>query len=247
MRRRNFLCRICLTEFYWTWSIRNISATQEKKRPLTAGRMFRNYGGWPYEFSDAGMSAFLENLALVSDQDTVPDNAESPTLLTLHAAKGLEFDQVFIIGLDDGTLPHSRSFDDDEEMAEERRLFYVGITRARNMLYLVRAQRRSIYGRYEPQMPSRFLNDVPADLVIEEPSSGYSSFGYGDQRRRQKSQWSNQKEESYFDEWDDFVEESSPRDVYTWERIKAQRNKRETDTDRIRCDSTPKIGCTSQK
>ena len=182
-----------------------------------------------YEFSDAGMSAFLENLALVSDQDTVPDNAESPTLLTLHAAKGLEFDQVFIIGLDDGTLPHSRSFDDDEELSEERRLFYVGITRTRNMLYLVRAQRRSLYGSYEPQIPSRFLNDVPADLVIEDPSSGYSSFGFGDQRRRQKSQWNNKKEESYFDEWDDFVEESSPRDVYTWERIKAQRNKRETD------------------
>ena len=182
-----------------------------------------------FEFSDAGMTAFLENLALVSDQDTVPDNAESPTLLTLHAAKGLEFDQVFIIGLDDGTLPHSRSFDDDEELSEERRLFYVGITRTRNRLYLVRAQRRSLYGSYEPQIPSRFLNDVPADLVIEDPSSGYSSFGYGDQRRRQKSQWNNKNEDSYFDEWDDFVEESSPRDVYTWDRIKAQRNKRETD------------------
>ena len=182
-----------------------------------------------FEFSDAGMTAFLENLALVSDQDTVPDNAESPTLLTLHAAKGLEFDQVFIIGLDDGTLPHSRSFDDDEELSEERRLFYVGITRTRNMLYLVRAQRRSLYGSYEPQIPSRFLNDVPADLVIEDPSSGYSSFGYGDQRRRQKSQWNNKNEDSYFDEWDDFVEESSPRDVYTWDRIKAQRDKRETD------------------
>ncbi len=183
-----------------------------------------------FEFADAGIVAFLENLALVSDQDTIPEKAESPTLLTLHAAKGLEFDQVFIIGLDDGTLPHSRSFEDDEELSEERRLFYVGITRTRNLLYLVRAQRRSLYGSYEPQIPSRFLNDVPSDLVVEDPNISHSSFGGGRRSRRERpnNRWENTKEESYFDDWDDFVEESNPREVYTWERIKAQRDKRET-------------------
>ena len=85
-----------------------------------------------YEYQDRGLTAFLENLALVSDQDTLPEHSDSPTLLTLHAAKGLEFSQVFIIGLDEGLLPHSRSLDDPEEMAEERRLFYVGLTRAKN-------------------------------------------------------------------------------------------------------------------
>jgi DNA helicase II / ATP-dependent DNA helicase PcrA len=84
----------------------------------------------------------------------VPEEAEAPTLLTLHAAKGLEFPVVFIIGLDDGMLPHSRSLDDPEEMAEERRLFYVGLTRAPPVpakwyrVYLVRAEQRSLNGSY---------------------------------------------------------------------------------------------------
>lgn len=118
-----------------------------------------------FEYEDRGLSSFLENLALVSDQDTVPEEAEAPTLLTLHAAKGLEFPVVFIVGLDDGVLPHSRSLDDPEEMAEERRLFYVGITRAKFRLYLVRAERRSLYNQYSDSIPSRFLEDIPEALV----------------------------------------------------------------------------------
>ena len=96
-----------------------------------------------FEYEERGLNDFLENVALVSDQDTLPDAPEAPTLLTLHAAKGLEFSTVYIIGLDEGLLPHSRSFEDPEEMAEERRLFYVGITRAKNFLILVRAGQRS--------------------------------------------------------------------------------------------------------
>ena len=111
------------------------------------------------------MTAFLENLALVSDQDTIPERSDSPTLLTLHAAKGLEFSVVFIIGLDEGLLPHSRSRDDPEEMAEERRLFYVGLTRAKNNLYLVRAERRSTFGSFEASESSRFIDDIPAALI----------------------------------------------------------------------------------
>jgi DNA helicase-2/ATP-dependent DNA helicase PcrA len=118
-----------------------------------------------YEFGTIDLATFLEHVALVSDQDTLSDEQNAPTLLTLHAAKGLEFPVVIIIGLDDGVLPHQRSFDDPEAMAEERRLFYVGVTRARDRLFLVRAFRRRLAGPSMLSEPSRFLYDIPADLV----------------------------------------------------------------------------------
>ncbi len=120
------------------------------------------------EFLDPGLDQFLERVALVSDQDTVDSNANVPTLLTLHAAKGLEFPVVFIVGLNEGTLPHSRSRDDEEELYEERRLLYVGITRAKDRLYLVYPLNRSSYGYTEPVERSSFLNDIPTDSMIEE-------------------------------------------------------------------------------
>lgn len=118
-----------------------------------------------YEFKEQGLIAFLERVALISDQDTLPERSEAPTLLTLHSAKGLEFDRVFITGLDEGLLPHSRSRDDPEEMAEERRLFYVGITRAKNHLTLVRSEQRTTFGSYEYSTASRFLDDLPESLL----------------------------------------------------------------------------------
>jgi DNA helicase-2/ATP-dependent DNA helicase PcrA len=117
------------------------------------------------EFGGLDLATFLENVALVSDQDTLTEEQNAPVLLTLHAAKGLEFPVVFIVGLDDGLLPHQRSFDDPEAMAEERRLFYVGITRAMDRLYLVRAFRRHQFGSSTISDPSRFLDDLPADLL----------------------------------------------------------------------------------
>jgi DNA helicase-2/ATP-dependent DNA helicase PcrA len=120
------------------------------------------------EFEDRGLEDFLERLALVSDQDTLAEDVEAPTLLTLHAAKGLEFPVVFITGLDDGLLPHSRSLEDPEEMAEERRLLYVGITRAKDRVYLTRADRRSTYGGYDDVAPSRFLLDIPTNLLLRQ-------------------------------------------------------------------------------
>jgi DNA helicase-2/ATP-dependent DNA helicase PcrA len=117
------------------------------------------------EYQDRSMSEFLENIALVSDQDTLETSSNVPTLLTLHAAKGLEFPVVFISGLNEGTLPHSRSFEDPEAMQEERRLLYVGITRAKDRLYLVYAQNRNAFGYPEPVEPSRYLSDIPDDLL----------------------------------------------------------------------------------
>ena len=128
------------------------------------------------EYELEGIASFLESMALVADQDTLPDIIEAPTLMTLHTAKGLEFPQVFIVGLDENFLPHSRSRDDHDELAEERRLFYVGLTRAEDRLYLVRAlRRRTPYGSYEPMQPSRFLLDIPDNLI-----NGYFSRSFDD-------------------------------------------------------------------
>ena len=126
------------------------------------------------EYENRTLTDFLENVALISDQDTLAEGRNAPTLLTLHAAKGLEFGTVFIVGLDDGILPHSRSFDDPESMEEERRLFYVGITRAKDRLYLLRAMRRGGRGYAEDTLASRFLDDIPPELLAGTTRSGRS-------------------------------------------------------------------------
>jgi DNA helicase-2/ATP-dependent DNA helicase PcrA len=117
------------------------------------------------DYEDMTLTEFLADVALVSDVDNLSDEVDAPTLLTLHAAKGLEFPVVFITGLEEGILPHQRSFDDPEEMAEERRLVYVGVTRAKDRLYLTRVFRRALRGQSDVADPSRFLDDIPAELV----------------------------------------------------------------------------------
>jgi len=112
-----------------------------------------------------GLAAFLEGVALVSDVDGFDENVTGVTLITLHQAKGLEFPIVFIVGMEEGVLPHFRSFDDPDQMEEERRLCYVGVTRARQKVYLVRAFRRALMGGSTVNGPSRFLGDVPAHLI----------------------------------------------------------------------------------
>ena len=111
------------------------------------------------------LSAFLEEVALVSDVDTRDEDANAPSLMTLHAAKGLEFPVVFIVGLEEGMLPHMLSLDDPESMAEERRLMYVGVTRAKDHLFLSYAFRRTRWGDADVSVPSRFLKDIPIDLI----------------------------------------------------------------------------------
>jgi DNA helicase-2/ATP-dependent DNA helicase PcrA len=125
------------------------------------------------ETGDTLLPEFLAELALVSETDNYEENLNAPTLLTLHAAKGLEFRVVFIVGLEEGILPHSRSQDDPEQLFEERRLMYVGITRAKERLYLLRAFRRGQWGVSDTTEPSRFLSDLPAMLVdgmVKKPS-----------------------------------------------------------------------------
>jgi len=122
------------------------------------------------EYQTVGLLSFLEDIALVSDQDTLDPNLEVPTLLTLHAAKGLEFKQVMIIGMNEGLLPHQRSFDDPEAMEEERRLLYVGITRAKDRLYLFHSLNRFNYGYMEPMESSRYYREIPSELRAENGS-----------------------------------------------------------------------------
>ena len=112
-----------------------------------------------------GLTAFLEGVTLVSDVDGLDETVDAATLITLHQAKGLEFPVVFIVGMEDGILPHIRSFDDPGQMEEERRLCYVGITRAKRRVYLVHAFRRNFRGSSNVSQPSRFLDDIPRNLV----------------------------------------------------------------------------------
>ncbi|HET6877069.1 MAG TPA: DNA helicase PcrA [Jatrophihabitans sp.] len=115
---------------------------------------------------EASLDAFLEQVSLVADADSVPDASGGVvTLMTLHTAKGLEFPVVFLTGLEDGVFPHMRTLGDPAELAEERRLAYVGITRARSRLYLSRALSRSAWGAPSWNPPSRFLDEVPAELA----------------------------------------------------------------------------------
>jgi DNA helicase-2/ATP-dependent DNA helicase PcrA len=114
-----------------------------------------------------GLSAFLESVALVSDVDSLVEKSDTVTLITLHQAKGLEFPVVFIVGMEDGILPHFKSIDDPTQLEEERRLCYVGITRAGKRIYLVRAFRRHLMGASTVNRPSRFLRDIPSQLIAK--------------------------------------------------------------------------------
>ncbi len=111
------------------------------------------------------LSIFLEKVSLISDVDELDDNAGAVTLITLHQAKGLEFPVVFIVGLEEGILPHSKSLTDPAEIEEERRLCYVGITRAKERLYLLRSQRRTLFGKGSTNRASRFLRDISPHLI----------------------------------------------------------------------------------
>ena len=131
------------------------------------------------EGEEKTLAHFLEHVALVSDIDDAQLDNDRFTLMTLHSAKGLEFPVVFLAGMEEGLFPHARSLMDDEQMEEERRLCYVGITRAKQILYLTGAKTRTIYGRTNYSEPSRFLKEIPEKLVREYQRPSMSS-GYRD-------------------------------------------------------------------
>ena len=125
-------------------------------------RAVKKFAGAPTE---TALPQYLEEVALIADIDTLRDDQDAPALMTLHSAKGLEYAVVFIIGLEEGLFPHARALEDPAQMEEERRLCYVGITRAKQCLYLVNAFRRTTYGNSEANDPSRFLADIPRELL----------------------------------------------------------------------------------
>jgi len=124
------------------------------------------------------LEAFLENVALISSVDELAEDNDSVTLMTIHGAKGLEFPVVFITGMEEGLFPSSRAFNDEEQMEEERWLCYVAITRARQQLYMTYARQRMIFGNTVEGIPSRFLDEVPQELLegIGEPDDNDSSL-----------------------------------------------------------------------
>jgi DNA helicase-2/ATP-dependent DNA helicase PcrA len=131
----------------------------------------------------ARVQSFLEAISLVTDLDENDPEASSVTLMTLHSAKGLEFPVVFLIGMEDGVFPHVRSLGDPDELEEERRLCYVGLTRAEERLYLCHAWSRMMFGTTDYRPPSRFLDEIPAELIAsnadDKPGRGRRGGGDG--------------------------------------------------------------------
>src|SRR5438270_2038128 len=147
------------------------------------------------------LELFLENVALVGGADTTQtgedgkliqdENRDAVTLITLHAAKGLEYPVVFIVGMDEGSLPHARSVDKPEQLEEERRLAYVGFTRAMRRLYLLRAYRRSFFGDVQVTEPSRFLEDIPLHLVSSQGAKNANLSGGLRSTANRRGNWDN--------------------------------------------------------
>ncbi len=119
------------------------------------------------ENADNKLSDFLDSIALVSDVDKLDETNEAVTLMTMHSAKGLEFPVVFLVGMEEGLFPSKRSIEEDEEVEEERRLCYVGITRAKEKLYITNASKRTLYGSTTYTMPSRFVGEIPEELLTD--------------------------------------------------------------------------------
>jgi DNA helicase-2/ATP-dependent DNA helicase PcrA len=131
------------------------------------------------EYQDEGLAGFLEEVALVSDLDSADFDGDAVTLMTLHAAKGLEFPVVFMTGLEESIFPHSRALYDQNEMEEERRLCYVGMTRAKRELYMTHAAGRLLYGGMQHNTPSRFLSEIGSMAASEDAGQNLFSQPLG--------------------------------------------------------------------
>ncbi len=141
---------------------------------------------------EGGLQAFLDSVALIGDIDEYAEGRGAVTLMTLHMAKGLEFPTVFMVGMEEGIFPHAYALSDERELEEERRLCYVGMTRAKHRLYLTSARQRRLYGSRSFNLPSRFLDEIPAEVLeIRDrwasqgdrawlPGEGVAAFGRGD-------------------------------------------------------------------
>ena len=177
---------------YRRWLFDEFEEPEAEERWANVGEL-RNVAA-EYDGLEPGhaLVSFLEDVALVSDADTIVEGDDERTgrvtLITLHSAKGLEYPVVFITALEEGVLPHMRSFDDQGQMEEERRLAYVGMTRAKERLYLLRAFRRFNMGMSQHNPPSRFLKDIPQELIAQRSAvrDQYEAVERGPQRMREE-------------------------------------------------------------
>ncbi len=151
-------------------------AEEVESRIENIAELFTVAKGYDVLDPEAGRGKFLEEIALLQQADAIKDNAIRITLMTMHSSKGLEFPIVFIIGMEEGLFPHARTLYAPHEMEEERRLCYVGITRAKERLILTHAKYRNIFGTTEVNLPSRFLHEIPAELLdrqVSDPNNEY--------------------------------------------------------------------------
>ena len=147
------------------------------------------------DYQDLGLDGFLEEVSLISDLDNKIYDQGSVTLMTLHAAKGLEFDVVFMVGMEESLFPHSRALYDQADMEEERRLCYVGMTRAKRELYLTYASSRLLYGSVQHNPPSRFISDIDAEFEIDPYST--QSWQYDQPRTPDPNAFNTDSEPKY--------------------------------------------------
>ena len=160
--------------------LRESGEKESKDRIANVEELVNAAHEYDINYAEGTLQGFLEEVALVSDADELEDTIEAVTLMTLHTAKGLEFPVVFLTGMEEGLLPHSESSDVDEEIEEERRLCYVGITRAMKELFLTHAKRRMRYGQMNPCRSSRFLDEIPDEILdkIDRTNRDYSYNTY---------------------------------------------------------------------
>ena len=164
----------------------NTSAEEDIDRCLNIDQLLQSVKSYEHLNPDANLVDYLEGITLQNTLDEEDDDVASVSISTVHASKGLEFDYVFVIGMEEGKFPLSRAMDDNDELEEERRLMYVAITRARKKLYVTKAKSRFLYGKRETQLPSRFLKEMGMQVSANKPTyrennyynDNYSSYGY---------------------------------------------------------------------
>ena len=159
------LIKKILKETGYTKALENENTQEAENRIANLEEFLTVAVEFEEESAENGLSNFLEGITLSSDLDNMEETEESVTLMTLHSAKGLEFPVVFLVGMEEGIFPGYKSIGEEKELEEERRLCYVGITRAKNYLYLTNSKQRTTFGSTTYNMPSRFLNEIPKDLL----------------------------------------------------------------------------------
>ena len=185
------LTEIVLKESGYLQALEIEKSEDSKSRIENLGEFINVVSDFENENADKSLEAFLENLSLTTDLDNSDDNDDKVLLMTLHTAKGLEFPVVFLVGMEEGLFPSKQSLMEEDGLEEERRLCYVGITRAKDIIYLTGASSRKTYGSTSYSTPSRFLNEISKDLyegelIVTQPQSGFGDDDYEWQYKKPK-------------------------------------------------------------